>query len=82
MSSGAFLQAEPRADLPASRVELLNGLNTGRPLVLEQPRGAFAQALARLGPGAPRLVSSPPALRVIGETVAMAREKVAAWGGR
>ena len=68
--------------LPASRVELLNGLNTGRPLVLEQPRGAFAQALARLGPGAPRLVSSPPALRVIGETVAMAREKVAAWGGR
>jgi pilus assembly protein CpaE len=37
--------------LPAARVELLNALNTGRPLVLDQPRAAYSRALQRLATG-------------------------------
>lgn len=36
------------ARLPSARADLINSLNTGRPLVLEQPRSAYAQVLARL----------------------------------
>jgi pilus assembly protein CpaE len=34
--------------LPAARVELINALNTGRPLVLEQPRAAYTRVLEKL----------------------------------
>jgi pilus assembly protein CpaE len=34
--------------LPAARVELINALNAGRPLVLEQPRAAYSRALEKL----------------------------------
>lgn len=34
--------------LPAARVELVNALNTGRPLVLDQPRAAYSRTLERL----------------------------------
>ncbi|WP_395677155.1 CpaE family protein [Inquilinus sp.] len=37
--------------LPAARVELVNALNTGRPLVLDQPRAAYSRALERLAMG-------------------------------
>ena len=37
--------------LPAARVELINALNTGRPLVLDQPRAAYSRALRTLGGG-------------------------------
>ena len=37
--------------LPAARVELINALNTGRPLVLDQPRAAYSRALQRLAAG-------------------------------
>lgn len=44
--------------LPAARVELTNALNTGRPLVLDQPRAAYTRTLERLvaedGAGAAR----------------------------
>lgn len=39
--------------LPAARVELINALNTGRPLVLDQPRAAYSRALERLAAGDP-----------------------------
>jgi len=39
--------------LPAARVELINALNTGRPLVLDQPRAAYSRALGRLAAGDP-----------------------------
>ncbi|MDR6294591.1 MULTISPECIES: AAA family ATPase [Inquilinus] len=42
--------------LPAARVELINALNAGRPLVLEQPRAAYSRALEKLAAeGAPTL---------------------------
>lgn len=34
--------------LPAARVELVNALNAGRPLVLEQPRAPYSRALEKL----------------------------------
>lgn len=34
--------------LPAARVELVNALNAGRPLVLDQPRAAYSRALQTL----------------------------------
>lgn len=34
--------------LPPARTDLINGLNIGRPLVLDQPRHAYSQTLARL----------------------------------
>lgn len=47
--------------LPAARVELINALNAGRPLVLEQPRAPYSRALEKL---AAEGVSAPnPAVR-------------------
>jgi pilus assembly protein CpaE len=34
--------------LPAARVELINALNAGRPLVLEQPRAPYSRAMEKL----------------------------------
>jgi pilus assembly protein CpaE len=48
--------------LPAARVELINALNAGRPLVLEQPRAAYSRALEKLaaeGASAPASVARP-----------------------
>ncbi|MGK9233427.1 hypothetical protein KXS07_18545 [Inquilinus limosus] len=55
--------------LPAARVELVNALNAGRPLVLEQPRAQYSKALAKLaaeGVAAPAAAASRPAPRGIG----------------
>lgn len=48
--------------LPAARVELINALNAGRPLVLEQPRAPYSRALEKLaaeGVSAPSLATRP-----------------------
>ena len=48
--------------LPAARVELINALNAGRPLVLEQPRAPYSRALEKLaaeGVSAPSLAARP-----------------------
>ncbi|WP_342235664.1 AAA family ATPase [Inquilinus sp. OTU3971] len=34
--------------LPAARIELINALNAGRPLVLEQPRASYSRTLEKL----------------------------------
>jgi pilus assembly protein CpaE len=51
--------------LPAARVELINALNTGRPLVLEQPRSPYARALEKLAGEGAAAPAKPdrPALR-------------------
>jgi pilus assembly protein CpaE len=61
--------------LPPSRVELINGLNTGRPLVLEQPRGAYAQALSRLSGPVQDAPAAGPA-RLLGGALALARQSL------
>ena len=66
--------------LPPSRVELINSLNTGHPLVLEQPRGAYALALAK-GAGIDAPASSSPR-RLITGAVSKARNRIFARGAR
>jgi pilus assembly protein CpaE len=65
--------------LPPSRVELVNSLNVGRPLALEQPHGPYAQALARLCGEAWRAPQSTP-VRLLTHAVTEVRRRIGGAG--
>ncbi len=61
--------------LPAARAELINGLNIGRPLALDQPRHAYSQTLARLCREEFKTPQSAP-VRLINTAFTEARKRI------
>lgn len=63
--------------LPPARVELINGLNTGRPYALDHSRSPYAQALAKLCDADLRGPVSGPA-KLINQAFSEARRRIGA----
>jgi pilus assembly protein CpaE len=61
--------------LPPARTELVNGLNIGRPLTLDQPRHPYVQTLARLCREEWRAPQSAP-VRLINTAFTEARKRI------
>jgi Flp pilus assembly CpaE family ATPase len=61
--------------LPPARAELINGLNIGRPLALDQPKHPYVQALARLAADE-RRAPQPRPTQLINQALTEARKRI------
>lgn len=61
--------------LPAARTELINGLNVGRPLALDQPKHPYSQTLARLAREEFRTPQSAP-VRLLNTAFTEAKKRI------